>query len=108
MAWQSFASRQPSLVALDVQLHHMLGADLDSLSMAQVSELLEVSRKLVGRLEEARLITVRRQEREVVEERMIQTFERIQIHEREAQQRLQEQQQLELRGIERMIEREDS
>ena len=104
LAWQSFASRQPSLVALDVQLHHMLGADLDSLSMAQVSELLEVQRKLVGRLEEARLITVRRQEREVVEERMIQTFERIQIHEREAQQRLQEQQQLELRAIEALSE----
>ena len=81
------------MVALDVQLHHMLGDDLESLSMAQVSELLEVQRKLVDRLEEARLALARRQEREVVEERMIQTFERM----HEEQQRQQEQQQL--RGI---------
>lgn len=74
-AWLDFASRQPTLIELDVQLRHMLGDDLEQLSMAQISELLDVQRLLVARLEEARLNLARRQEREVAEERMIQVFE---------------------------------
>ena len=75
-AWRAFASRQPTLIALDVQLRHMLGEDLEGLSMAQISELLDVQRGLVVQLEEARLSLARRQERELVEERMIQLVER--------------------------------
>ena len=74
-AWLDFASRQPTLIELDVQLRHMLGDDLEQLSMAQISGLLDVQRLLVARLEEARLNLARRQEREVAEERMIQVFE---------------------------------
>ena len=74
-AWRDFASRQPTLIALDVQLRHLLGGDLEELSMAQISELLDVQRLLVTQLEDARLSLARRQERELVEERMIQVFE---------------------------------
>ena len=77
-AWRSFAERQPSLMALDVHVRHLLGEDLDELSMAQVTELLEVQRGLVAKLEEARLSLARRQERELTEERMIQRFEDLQ------------------------------
>ena len=44
--------------------------------MAQVSELLDVQRGLVQQLEQTLVDLAIRQEREVVEERMIQTFER--------------------------------
>ena len=40
-----------------------------------ISELLDVQRLLVTQLEDARLSLARRQERELVEERMIQVFE---------------------------------
>ena len=76
LAWQKFAQRQPTLIALDVHLHHMLGERLEELSMAQLSELMDVQRGLVLKLEEARVSLVQRVEREVVEERMIQEFER--------------------------------
>ena len=76
-AYHRFVERFPKLSDLDVELRHLLGEELEALSMAQLEEMSEVTRSLVGRLEEARLTLVRRQEREVVEERMIQTFERI-------------------------------
>jgi len=87
-AWARFTARHPTLLALDVKLAHLLGDDLEALSMAQVSELLDVHSGLVAQLEEARLGLARRQEREVVEERMIQTFER--IHEQQRQQQQQQ------------------
>ena len=73
--WLAFAARQPALIALDVRLKHMLGEGLFELSMAQLTELLAVQRKLAEQLEEARVSLAQRLEREVVEERMLQQFE---------------------------------
>ena len=75
-AWRAYRRLQPKLATLDVQIGHLLGEKLDELSMAQITELLDVQRALVVRLEEARLSLVQRQERELVEERMLQEFER--------------------------------
>ena len=63
------------MIALDVRLKHMLGEGLFELSMAQLTELLAVQRKLAEQLEEARVSLAQRLEREVVEERMLQQFE---------------------------------
>jgi hypothetical protein len=71
-------------MALDIRLGHLLGDELESLSMAQVSELLDVQKGLVAQLEDARLIIARRQERELVEERMVQAFERLTSAQRSA------------------------
>ena len=54
----------------------MLGEGLSELSMAQVTGLLDVQKALVEELQEAQLALARRMEREVVEERMIQAFEK--------------------------------
>ena len=64
-----------ALIALDVQLKHLLGEGLGELSMAQLTELLAVQRQLTEQLEDARVSLVQRLEREIVEERMLQQFE---------------------------------
>ena len=52
-AWQRIAIRRPKLVELDVQLANVLGEELAELSMAQLSELLDVQKELLERTEHA-------------------------------------------------------
>lgn len=75
-AWRKFCHRQPALMALDVQLPHLLGAELFGLSMAQITELVDVHRGLLVKIEQARAQLIARREREIVEERLLQEFER--------------------------------
>ena len=76
-AWFSFLISHPTVAALDLQLHHLLGQRTEELSMAQVMQLQVVQRSLAAQLEEVRIDLVRKQEREAVEARLSLEFEKV-------------------------------
>jgi hypothetical protein len=69
-AWDAFRARHPEARELDLQLHHLLGASLAELSMAQIQTLQQLQRGLCLQLEEVRVQMARQQERQAVEARL--------------------------------------
>jgi len=76
VAWERFLDGQPQLRQLDVRLSHMLGQEIETLSMEQITQLQEVQRECLLQLEEGRLQLARRLEREVVETRILLELEK--------------------------------